>query len=63
MMSLFFANIADAQSSIFMAFEKMEYPASTATDGHAWPRSFWAASCCCRRSTSASSAWPAWPSS
>ncbi len=31
MLALFFANIADAQSSIFMAFEKMEYPASTAT--------------------------------
>ena len=30
-LALFFANIADAVSSVFMAFEKMEYPASTAT--------------------------------
>lgn len=30
-LSLFFANIADAISSVFIAFEKMEYPAATAT--------------------------------
>lgn len=29
--ALFFANIADALSSVFMAFEKMEYPAASAT--------------------------------
>ncbi len=29
--ALFFANIADALSSVFMAFEKMEYPAANAT--------------------------------
>ncbi len=29
--ALFFANIADALSSVFVAFEKMEYPAATAT--------------------------------
>ncbi len=29
--SLFFANIADAVSSVFIAFEEMEYPALTAT--------------------------------
>ena len=31
MVALFFANIADALSSVFMAFEKMEYPAASAT--------------------------------
>ena len=29
--ALFFANIADAISSVFMAFEEMEYPAALAT--------------------------------